>query len=180
MTYYGTKHLADAFRTVRKNTIAIAEEIPAEHYGFRPAPLTRTVAEQLTHITVGTRWQVRLHEEGVDFIDFERFGRELARGAAEEQLLTTKEEIIRALHEDGEQFAACLESFTEDRLAEVVGFPRSVQPATKSRFELLLGVKEHEMHHRAQLMLIQRLLGIVPHLTRQREAMAAQAAGGRS
>jgi uncharacterized damage-inducible protein DinB len=31
-------------------------------------------------------------------------------------------------------------------------------------------VKEHEMHHRGQLMLIQRLLGIVPHLTRRREA----------
>lgn len=26
------------------------------------------------------------------------------------------------------------------------------------------------MHHRGQLMLIQRMLGIVPHLTRQREA----------
>jgi uncharacterized damage-inducible protein DinB len=37
----------------------------------------------------------------------------------------------------------------------------------KSRFEQLLGVKEHEMHHRAQLMLIERQLGIVPHLTRQ-------------
>ena len=31
--------------------------------------------------------------------------------------------------------------------------------------------------HRAQLMLIQRLLGIVPHLTRQREAMRAAAVG---
>jgi uncharacterized damage-inducible protein DinB len=40
---------------------------------------------------------------------------------------------------------------------------------------MLLGVKEHEMHHRAQLMLVQRLLGIVPHLTRQRDAMRAQA-----
>ena len=38
---------------------------------------------------------------------------------------------------------------------------------TKSRFEQLLGIKEHEMHHRAQLMLIERQLGIVPHLTRQ-------------
>ena len=27
------------------------------------------------------------------------------------------------------------------------------------------------MHHRAQLMLIQRLLGMVPHLTREREKM---------
>jgi uncharacterized damage-inducible protein DinB len=32
------------------------------------------------------------------------------------------------------------------------------------------------MHHRAQLMLIVRMLGIVPHLTRQRQAMAASRA----
>ena len=37
----------------------------------------------------------------------------------------------------------------------------------KSRIEQLLGAKEHEMDHRAQLMLIERQLGIVPHLTRQ-------------
>jgi len=39
----------------------------------------------------------------------------------------------------------------------------------KSRFEMLLGTKEHEMHHRGQLMMIERLLGIVPHLTRNRQ-----------
>jgi len=39
-----------------------------------------------------------------------------------------------------------------------------------TRFEMLLGVKEHEMHHRAQLFLIERMVGIVPHLTRARQA----------
>ena len=40
---------------------------------------------------------------------------------------------------------------------------------------MLLGPKEHEMHHRGQLMLIQRLLGQVPELTRRRQAFRAQA-----
>jgi len=39
----------------------------------------------------------------------------------------------------------------------------------KTRLENLMSIKEHEMHHRGQLMLIERLLGVVPHLTRQRE-----------
>ena len=180
MTYYGAKNLADSFRTVRKNTIVLAEEIPADKYDFRPAPGVRSVAEQLRHVAVQTRWNIRIHDEGLTFIDFERFGRELGRSAAEEQLLATRDDIVAALREDGEQFASFVASFTEDRLAEIVGFPPGVEPATKSRFELLMGVKEHEMHHRAQLMLTQRLLGIVPHLTRRREAMAAQAAGGRA
>jgi uncharacterized damage-inducible protein DinB len=39
---------------------------------------------------------------------------------------------------------------------------------------MLLGTKEHEMYHRGQLMLIERMQGIVPHLTRQmQERMAA-------
>jgi hypothetical protein len=38
MNYYGGKELADSFRTVRKNTLAIAEEIGEKDYGFRPAP----------------------------------------------------------------------------------------------------------------------------------------------
>ena len=48
-----------------------------------------------------------------------------------------------------------------------------VQPPFKSRFEMLLGAKEHEMHHRGQLMLIERIIGIVPHLTRERQARVA-------
>ena len=40
---------------------------------------------------------------------------------------------------------------------------------------MILGIKEHEMHHRGQLMLVQRLLGQVPHLTRARQQMQASA-----
>ena len=38
MTYYGGKEMAAAFRTVRNNTIAIAEEIPADKYSHRATP----------------------------------------------------------------------------------------------------------------------------------------------
>ncbi len=34
MTHYGAKELTRSFRTVRDNTIKIAEEIPEEKYGF--------------------------------------------------------------------------------------------------------------------------------------------------
>ncbi len=44
----------------------------------------------------------------------------------------------------------------------------------KTRFERLLSAKEHEMHHRGQLMLIERQLGIVPHITRQFNERIAQ------
>jgi uncharacterized damage-inducible protein DinB len=41
---------------------------------------------------------------------------------------------------------------------------------------MLLSPKEHEMHHRGQLMVMERMLGLVPHLTREfQERMAAAA-----
>jgi uncharacterized damage-inducible protein DinB len=46
-------------------------------------------------------------------------------------------------------------------------------PPDKSRFEMILSVKEHEMHHRGQLMLIERIIGIVPHFTREMNARIA-------
>jgi uncharacterized damage-inducible protein DinB len=38
---------------------------------------------------------------------------------------------------------------------------------------MLLSPKEHEMHHRAQLMVVERMVGIVPHLTREQQARMA-------
>jgi uncharacterized damage-inducible protein DinB len=51
-----------------------------------------------------------------------------------------------------------------------------MMPPSKSRFEMILSVKEHEMHHRGQLMLIERLVGIVPHMTREMQSRLAAAA----
>jgi uncharacterized damage-inducible protein DinB len=36
---------------------------------------------------------------------------------------------------------------------------------TVTRFEMILGTKEHELQHRAQLTVLERLLGIVPRFT---------------
>ena len=70
-----------------------------------------------------------------------------------------------------------MEGLPEDLLAERVKLAPGMVPPDKSRFEMLLGPKEHEMHHRAQLMVVERMLGITPHLTRQmQERMAAMKA----
>jgi uncharacterized damage-inducible protein DinB len=175
MTYYGAKDLAESMRTVRKNTLIIAEEIPEDRYSFRAAPDTRTVAQILTHIAVVSRLPEQIHAterrttlEGFDFPG-------VFQGImAEEQKPRTKAQILTLLRDEGERFTKWLESQSDDFLGEQVTFPAGMTPAVKTRFEMLLGAKEHEMHHRGQLMLIERMLGIVPHLTRQmQERMAA-------
>ena len=180
MTYYGAKHLADSFRTVRKNTLAIAEEIPEDQYGFKAAPEVMSVGEMLAHLAVSPMWQIDVHGQKIAALDFAFFGARIAQSKLEEQALRTKADIVAALKANGERFAAFLEGLDEATLESAVSFPPPVQPPTKSRFEMLLGPKEHEMHHRGQLMLVQRMLGQVPHLTRARQQMQAQLAPGRA
>jgi uncharacterized damage-inducible protein DinB len=174
MNYYGAKDLADGFRTVRKNTIIIAEEIGEQHYGFRPAPDTRTVAQLLVHIAMAAKMQEQIQSverrrtlEGFDFPGF------MGRMIAEEQLSRSKAQITSLLRDEGERFAKILEGFSDDVLGERVSMPPGMTPASKTRFEMLLGVKEHEMHHRGQLMVVERLIGVVPHLTREMQARIA-------
>ncbi len=68
-----------------------------------------------------------------------------------------------------------MEGAAEDFLAESVAMPEGATPPAKSRFEMILSVKEHEMHHRGQLMAAERLIGVVPHLTRAMNERMAQA-----
>jgi len=69
---------------------------------------------------------------------------------------------------EGERWCDLVEKLLEARAVEIVT-RGGAGPGGKSRFEMLIDSKEHEMHHRAQLMVIERLLGIVPHLTRKRQ-----------
>jgi uncharacterized damage-inducible protein DinB len=96
---------------------------------------------------------------------------------AEENKPRSKAELIAYLKDEGDKFALFLETIDDAVLGETVALPPGAQPASKTRFEMLLGAKEHEMHHRGQLMLVQRILGQVPHLTRvMQERMAARQA----
>ena len=61
MTYYGGKELAAAFRTVRDNTIKMAEEIPEEKLSFSATPDTKTIGQTLTHIAVSSGFQHHVH-----------------------------------------------------------------------------------------------------------------------
>jgi uncharacterized damage-inducible protein DinB len=169
----GPTYLEDNFRTVRRNTVVIAEEIPADKYAFSAAAGVKSVGEMLAHLAVAPRWQMALHSGGASFVDADLLRARSAQLKNHEQELRTKEQIVAALQEEGERVAAFLRALTPQTLQEIVTFAPPIEPSAKSRFEMLLSLKEHEMHHRAQLMLIQRMLGIVPHLTRRREAFAA-------
>lgn len=178
MTVYGGKELADAFRIVRKNTIQIAEDIPEAKYNFEAAPEVRPVGRMLTHIAISTKIWEEVHKNRLTtLVGFDFFGA-MDRFNAEENKPRSKAEIVELLRREGEQFASWMATLTPEVLAETVTEPDG--KTAKTRFERLLGAKEHEMHHRGQLMLIERQLGIVPHLTRVFNERIAQMRAARA
>jgi uncharacterized damage-inducible protein DinB len=175
MTYYGAHHLAESFRTVRKNTVRIAEDIPETKYLFRATPETRSVAQLLAHIAQSYTFQHQIHAverrttiQGFDFPAL------MQRMAAAEQQPRTKDQIIDMLRSEGDKWAGWVAGLSDDFLSQSVGMPTGSTPESKSRFEMILSVKEHEMHHRGQLMVLERLCGIVPHMTREMQERMAQ------
>lgn len=178
MNYYGGKELAESFRTVRKNTLAVAQDIPEDKYSYRVAPETRSVAEMFVHIALSPTFQKKIHgEERRATLEGFDFPALIQRMHAEEKAPRTKAQIIDLLTKEGDALARWLEGLPDNFLAEVVAMPHGATPDKRTRFDMILSVKEHEMHHRAQLMLIERVHGIVPHLTRRmQERLNASAA----
>jgi len=86
----------------------------------------------------------------------------LRKSEIEEKRRRSKADIIDLLQSEGERRANWLEQFSDDLLAERIQVSAD---ESVSRFEMLLATKEHELQHRAQLTVLERLIGVVPRVT---------------
>jgi uncharacterized damage-inducible protein DinB len=176
MNYYGAKELAESFRTVRKNTIQIAQDIPEDKYNFKAASDVRSVEKLLTHIALAPMFGYRIHAvEKRTTLEGFNFPALMQEVMAEEAKPRTKAQVIDLLGKEGEKWATFVAGLSEDFLGQAIAMPPGGTPPSRTRFDMITSVKEHEMHHRGQLMLLERMIGVVPHLTRQMQERMAQA-----
>src|SRR6266481_8290158 len=102
MNLYVPKHLADSMRVVRKNTIAIAEDIPETQYDYRPTQDSRSVRETLLHMASMTLFDLHIHEEqkrtSIEGFDFREF---FAGLPTNEKRSLPKAEIVAVLRAPG-------------------------------------------------------------------------------
>lgn len=95
MSLYGPKQLADSIRTVRKNTVLIAEDIQEDDYAFRPTPESRSVSEILTHILFFSRFDRALHEKDyVNTLGGFDLGKFLEESESEQKKRHSKSELV--------------------------------------------------------------------------------------
>src|SRR5262249_44984332 len=114
MTAYTAKDFAESFRTVRKNTLTIAQEIPDKDYGFRAAPEIRTVAQALVHVSNISVFQLQIHqvERRTTLAGFD-FPAHMQRMIADEHLERSKDEILAVLRERGDAYAKWVEGLDD-------------------------------------------------------------------
>ena len=144
MNLYGPKQLADGIRTVRQNVVLIAEDIHEDDYLFRPSVGSRLVAEILMQIAFFSNFDYLFHEEEhVTTVEAFDFGQFLNDSESQEKRRHTKSKVIESLKNSGESWAEWVEFVPEQFLAETVA---QRDGTFKTRFEMILGTKEHEMH----------------------------------
>lgn len=151
-------------RAIRRRTQQVLERLRPEHLPWRPAPDALTVGEMLRHIWVSEEGVRRVALEGDFRYYLVRVPQGLravlgAPGTLEDELAS-----LERVHEETLRLVAAfpLERFEEERSEPSLGYRRKV-------YAILLGINEHEVHHRAQLMTYLRMLGTpVPEPMQQR------------
>lgn len=165
-----------SFRAVRNNTLQVARDIPAEQYGFRPAASHSSVLEFFRNLVRATEFMtsVALHPETVDLRD--PAGRDAAVAAhtfSPWQTLADKDEVVKTLAASFSEIERRVNAADDALLQSKFTAPDG---AEKIRLWQINCAKEQEMVIRGQLMLVERILGIVPHTTRRQHEEKTAAA----
>ncbi len=148
------------WREAREGLIAEAERIPEDKLDFRATAATRSAIELLYHVIEAERMLVG--EICRDDSDLRRL---LTRSPdTEVRVVTTKDAIIALLRSSLASSSEKIAQFGEERLDRPI---TRFDGQEVSKTAMLQFTLAHEMYHRGQLTVYQRLLGIEPTLTEQ-------------
>jgi len=150
-----------SWKDIRNGLIDEVEKIPAEQMSFRATPDTRSIAEILQHIVETQKILVgETCRENSNLLrqSFAAHGQEYAPGVHD---ITEKQGLIDLLRSSIEAAEATVLAHAGMWDAPMNGL--TGQPTTKGA--ILTFASGHEMYHRGQLTVYERLLNIEPVLT---------------
>ena len=158
------------WKEVRNGFIAEAEQIPADQFSFRATPETRTVAELLQHIietqAVLTGEACRAEPN----LMRQPFADHIKEYAPEVSATTDKDGLLALMRSSFEAGAATIRA-NADKLGDSM---KRFDGREMTKLDLLRFASSHEMYHRGQLTVYERLLNIKPALTTRFEKLFAQ------
>lgn len=126
--------------------LEIAEQMPEEHYDYKPTERQRSFKEQLLHI-----------KENMDWLSMSYFSSsEYEKGKSPAP--QSKQETIELLDRAFDATAELIEATSEEELKETVQF----FAGPKSKLQILNLLQDHLTHHRGQLLVYLNLKDITP------------------
>lgn len=140
--YLAELHLAE------RQTVALAEAIPADKYSWRPAPGVRSVSEVFMHIVIAN---YGLLKQSGDPIDLDKVG----FPGKPETSITEKAQVIDWLKKS---FAVVRDGYPHANLAKKVTF---IGKATNTE-GVLLRLLVHDHEHMGQAIAYARMIGVTP------------------
>jgi uncharacterized damage-inducible protein DinB len=162
--------LIGTWKEVRGGFIEEVEQIPADQFSFRATPDTRSVAELLQHIIevqqvlIGEACRSETNLLRQSFVDH-------IREYAPEVAPTKDKDGLVALMRSSMDKAEATIRANEDKLGDLM---KRFDGREMTKLEFLRFASAHEMYHRGQFTVYERLLNIKPALTTRFEKLFAQ------
>lgn len=154
----------EAWEDVRGGVIEELENIPANQFGFRPTPDTRSVAELAVHIMEVSLMMVgELTREETNFTRAP-FPKLVAQYSAGVQKLRTKRELLAAMKRTLRDGVRAFRDAGELHMLQLIVRFDGEKGTRLAWFHH--GISQ-EMYHRGQIVTYQRLIGLTPALTQR-------------
>ena len=159
------------WKDARGGLMEEVQRIPEDQFSFRATPDTRSVAEVLQHIISTQKiivGEACRPDTNLMRQPFAAHANEYAPGVGD---VNDKNGLLELLRSSMDEAAATINSYADNLGDTMMGL--GGKPLTKSAF-LTFGLS-HEMYHRGQLTVFERLLSIEPALTEKFRRLTASA-----
>ena len=157
------ENIVENWKEVRAGLVDEASQIPADKFSFQAAPNTRTVRQLLQHLVESQKFLVGEACRPDTNLMRQSFAENLKQYAPGVREVEKKDELLDLLRKSMDEAAAQLQSAGDEMHKTMKRFDG--KEMTKLAF--MSFAIAHEMYHRGQLTVYERLLGIEPVLTQR-------------
>ena len=163
--------LIEGWKEVRAGLIEEASQIPDDQFSFRVTTDTRSVAELLQHVVESQKLLIGESCRPDTNLMRQSFANHIKEYAPEVGAIADKNGLLELLRSSMETSEACIRAGGE-KLKDSM---RRFDGKELSKLDFLSFAVAHEMYHRGQLTVYERLLSIEPALTRRFKKIFAKA-----
>lgn len=166
------EHLIKTWKETRGGLIEEANQIPPEQLTFRASPDTRSIVELLQHVVEAQKMLVGEACRPDTNLMRQSFADHIKEYAPEVRSVQDKNGLLELLRGSMELAEAYIRTSADGLNDSMKRFDGQLM----SKLEFLNFAVSHEMYHRGQLTVYERLLNIEPALTTRFKKLFAQAA----